>query len=424
MSESEGTREAARTVFGRAGAAVLELAGASVQRRGPRIVFEMSPPLWSRAADFASRHRLSGVALHSAQAAGLAIPEPAVSRFRATLLSVALGTEVAMTQVSELLRVLQELSIPCIFLKGIHLSFGVYDRPTYRSFGDIDLLVHEADATLLEISLLREGYRHSGTDAPPLNGKHLNPLFRRGRFPVEIHTKLLGKTSAPRGQPMLDQVWERSRLLAIGESQVHVMAPEDLLVHLAVHLSAEHRFFCDLSHLLDFCAIAQRWGDTLDLSYIAELSPLRAYTHHLSLAVAMAERFFGMPMALTGALRTASHEARTRYACAGLTWFDRRRLPVDGRLLQVLSATSVATKLRLLTEALAPSPGASGAPATDPCFAAKVLFSSRRFRHLLLVAGRLLLLTISHPHTLSEFVAIRSSNSELVPNGPNQSGRG
>ena len=167
----------------------------------------------------------------------------------------------------ELRRVLAALAgagVPVIVLKGMALADLVFPDPALRPMVDIDLLVPAPDwerarAVLLGIGLrVPERWVVRPATGPASKAERDKPFERPGTAVLfELHDRLEWMR-----EPFvydLDAAWRRSlpaRLL--GDLEVRVLAPEDMLLHLGMHLSSYHAFEHGLRDLLDVTLLIER----------------------------------------------------------------------------------------------------------------------------------------------------------------------
>lgn len=161
----------------------------------------------------------------------------------------------------ELLRLVQVLDthgIAAIPYKGPVLSALLYGDLAGRAAGDLDLLVRPCDFARARALLLAHGYRPWRSLTPAQRAAtrrsqcHDQLVREDGQLLVELHWAV-----APRylACPVdLEGVWGRTKRFPLGETQVLVMAPEDLLLLLCVHggkhLWERLMWLCDVAQLL------------------------------------------------------------------------------------------------------------------------------------------------------------------------------
>jgi hypothetical protein len=169
-------------------------------------------------------------------------------------------------------------------LKGAALAERLYESPAHRAMSDVDLLVLDDPCRGLAI-LERAGFGsaegddHAWVMRDPVTGGLL-----------ELHASI---TSCPRLFPLdPDALWQRR---ARGTGQVPILpAPEDLLVHLALHAAFQHGLVLSLGQYLDFRRLIERLPlDVDDLLATARRARAEAA---LAAALAAAEIVGGAPI--------------------------------------------------------------------------------------------------------------------------------
>jgi len=200
---------------------------------------------WTCLADEATRHHLRGVTYRRLTDGPLAAQVPAEvrERLRSFYLETAGRNAVLFRQTSQLAKALAARDIPVMLLKGIHLSRFVYAEPALRSMADIDIMVHREHLAEAEQVFLDRGFgplpRPNPIEWSSWN-HHLDKLVRDGAPVVELHWHIQ-RPDAP-FRIDVEGLWQRSREAVLDGAPVRLLSPEDLLLHLALHLAYQHRF--------------------------------------------------------------------------------------------------------------------------------------------------------------------------------------
>lgn len=179
-------------------------------------------------------------------------------------------------------RHLQTAGIPHLFLKGAYLAFRVYPHPALRPLRDLDVLVHPHHAEAAFAHLRDQGFgpraeAHEHLAAAIATHKHLPVLQSpRGAVPLELHLRL-ARPDRPLARA---DWWARSVTAPVGTAHAGFLAPEDLVVHLAVHAAEEHGFDNGPLTLTDLGFLITRGGLDWDRVWdrAAEVSALPALT--------------------------------------------------------------------------------------------------------------------------------------------------
>lgn len=196
--------------------------------------------------------------------------------------------------------------IPLAVLKGPALAAPIYGNVALRAIGDLDLLVAEDQVQIVAERLDAAGYRTIEPRVTPAAlPYHLPPLARPdGACPIEIHWRLT-RPDVPYAIPTAE-VWERLETLHLPGCTALGLAPDDLLIYLAVHATHHHdligvgpRPLCDIAQL-----IATR-GGSLNWVAITERAGRWHCARGLALALALSRHLLGaaVPHEVLAALR-------------------------------------------------------------------------------------------------------------------------
>jgi hypothetical protein len=153
-----------------------------------------------------------------------------------------------------------EANVPVIVLKGAALATLVYQSYALRPTRRIKLLVHRRD--LARVGAVLRGL----CEAPgaPVGGPQRYTL-------LDVRHDIFGQHSveempAAVGIPIED-FWARARPVQIASVPTLVFSHEDLLLHLAMHLTAD-AFVGRIRTLCDIGETCRRYGDTIDWSQL------------------------------------------------------------------------------------------------------------------------------------------------------------
>lgn len=135
----------------------------------------------------------------------------------------------------------ERAGIDLMALKGLALNLTVYDDPSARTMGDLDLLIHPQDAErareileelgcLRDHELVREDFFPTFYYAMTYRDGDLEPVH------LDIHVRPFRPLRFARTVPE-DALWATARRVRLGATSIQVPAAEEMLVHLAVHLA-------------------------------------------------------------------------------------------------------------------------------------------------------------------------------------------
>ncbi len=160
-----------------------------------------------------------------------------------------------------MLKGLRERGLDMIALKGLYLAEAVYPAIGLRTFDDLDLLLHRPDLPAALEVMQRLGYELSSwydPADPNRDLKHLPPLMKDGAPIVELHWTILEEE-----EPFaidVDGLWTRSQPAEIAGVNVLGLSVEDMLLHLSLHLTYQHRLAPGARNLYDIDGVIRRGG--------------------------------------------------------------------------------------------------------------------------------------------------------------------
>jgi hypothetical protein len=206
-----------------------------------------------------------------------------------------------------LLSALKAENIPLILLKGIHLDGAVYERIGLREMNDLDVLVKPADLAQIVRIAGGLGYRPLRAITPdhfnPHASAHHLPGLVKDRVRIEIHWSLL--PAAEDNQPDPAEYWERARPIAMAGGTALALAPEDLLLHLCLHVAYHHCFVFGLRPACDIAETIDRFGTELDWPALVERAARHDRQRGVYLALRLAAELAGaaVPDTILASLR-------------------------------------------------------------------------------------------------------------------------
>lgn len=179
------------------------------------------------------------------------VPEAVGQRFRAVYLNT-LGTNTRLFfRLAELLGVLERSGIRAVVLKGAHLAEAYYGSAGLRPMCDLDILVERGDLPRTLERLRAAGFFSGGAS--------LN---------LDVHTRLCACIAGP--DISTEAVMARARTVNVGGRRAWGLGPEDLLLHLILHLSVQDLFaVTPLRGLCDVRQVVLRERGALDWQQVA-----------------------------------------------------------------------------------------------------------------------------------------------------------
>lgn len=219
----------------------------------------VSPAQWREVLALSEAHDVQPLLAHRLLSSDVGVPDEITTTLRAIERDTA---ERNMRRHRDLANAIRALAgKPVIVLKGMHLLARVYESLAVRSMIDIDLLVRSADLEASAAALESLGYRAAqpyriSDDPMPYFRNHLPAFVLDGVSTIELHWHVA--MPAPNSEVGLAELWQRAVPVRIAGVDVHVLSPEDLLLHLCIHSAYGHRCHVTAKASCDIAAVAQR----------------------------------------------------------------------------------------------------------------------------------------------------------------------
>ncbi len=170
-----------------------------------------------------------------------------------------------------ILEALREKQIEVIVLKGLYLLESVYSNIGLRTFVDLDLMVHKSDLAAASVVMQGLGYQLSAYfDFEDANRdiKHLPTIIKAGAPLVEIHWSIL-EEDEPFAIDM-EEIWRHAQSARVAGVDVKALDLEDLILHLSIHFTYQHRLKAGLRSLFDLAVIHQKYQTQIDWPKLIE----------------------------------------------------------------------------------------------------------------------------------------------------------
>ncbi len=201
----------------------------------------------------------------------LFLPEPVRESLHNAYLNATARNMVMLHHAGSILQALKQQHLDVIPLKGLYLAEAVYPAIGLRTFSDLDLLVHRSDLAAALQAMQEIGYQLTSwyDPADPNHDiKHLPPLEKEGWPLVEMHWSIL-EEDAP--FPVdVDSIWQRAVPAHIAGADVLAMDVSDLILHLAIHNTFQHKLKAGLRSLYDIALIIHQQKGQIDWSSLAK----------------------------------------------------------------------------------------------------------------------------------------------------------
>jgi len=197
---------------------------------------------------------------------------------------------------AELMALLAQDGVDVITHKGLALIHTVYPDIALRPMADIDLLIRPADLPTVERTLRAAGYRAPGESVRAEEAFRGYLHFVRDSAVIDLHWEL-AHYSRFEGIVGVDHdgLWRRARRMAVGDARGLMLSPEDLLLHLALHVTLGSEFG-RLIWFTDIDAVLRRFASILDWDRVLEEATRWRVKALLGFTLRICQESFGTPV--------------------------------------------------------------------------------------------------------------------------------
>ncbi len=238
------------------------------------------------------------------------VPVGVMARLAASREAHALRADQIFEQCGQVINALHDVGVRPVALKGLHTAALFYAEPGFRPMNDLDLLVTDAETARVRTVLQRLGYeeRYTSPEFGPGVTKHTSTFRRPAAEPSAPNPFLFtsdDRTIEP--HTSLEESWfglrvdvsagmaERAVDRQLHGHPCHVLATEDLVLHLCVHLCF-HLIMGrpSMLQLTDLLTVVSRveidWDVMIERAIACDAAP---YAHA---ALLLAVRLLGAPV--------------------------------------------------------------------------------------------------------------------------------
>ena len=194
--------------------------------------------------------------------------------------------------------IFKQSNIPYLALKGAYLAVHAYPQPGLRPLRDLDILVHKEQVFFAYQKLLSEGLNPLVTLGHDLTAvaqarHHLPPLQSQQGIHVELHLRLHSPVKNPGVADLAESegLWRRSIYPTTATVPIPYMSPTDLVLHMIVHGTFDHKFDNGPLLLSDLAYLLQT--HTINWPLFWSLAESTHTTSGCILALHMLEYYFG-----------------------------------------------------------------------------------------------------------------------------------
>lgn len=257
---------------------------------------------WDKLLAEAQTSGVSSLLYYILETAGVdgLLPRQVMSELQVACYSVAARNIHYYRELSTILSSFQHLGIQVIILKGADLAKTLYPDMSLRPFADIDLLIRDQDLSKAERELQLLGYSMSFLEGEFHQGyvrrfdKHI--LYSKDgpiAVNIEIHTSLLPFICMQRLEA--DGFWERGVVSPIFENGGLVLSPEDMLLHLCIHIF-NHNISTRLLWLYDVALMILKHGESIKWKLLEKRTRMLGVHRIVGLVLDHVSQTFDIPM--------------------------------------------------------------------------------------------------------------------------------
>ena len=228
------------------------------------------------------------------------VPPEVWRGFEGIYFGVKLQNRARFRTLSNMLRVFSQNGIDVVLLKGAALAPFYYLDLGVRSMVDIDILVKTSKLDAVELLLLENGFAAAECRHTPQWYKECHHHLVPYRSPdnslnIEVHHHIVGG-EASMVIPVSD-FWNRAVPIMLEGLPAWILSPEDMLLHLALHISLRSAFIGAIRDLCDIGVIVERAGAGFDWKALVRRAQSYEVDRHVYYALWLADHFKTMKAA-------------------------------------------------------------------------------------------------------------------------------
>jgi hypothetical protein len=270
-------------------------------------------------------------------------------------------------ELSKVLKAFKRAGIDTIVLKGAFLAEKIYLNVGLRPMSDLDLLIKEKNLTKVKNELNGLMYfdtyhtKYYEQLQTVLSNEHLF-IHKNKEIHIDLHWNIL-----PPENPYkidINKLWENARPINIANVETLVLAPEDLLQHLCLHLDNHINYSTPAAqHFKNYCDIAEvtmHYREIINWSYFLQNSKNCGIENPIYHGLFIAEKSFGafVPGDVLNALEPAKSNTGLKETFDGLMQDNSNKKNKWKRIkfyMKLEKVIGIRNKLHLLSGYIFPS---------------------------------------------------------------------
>lgn len=230
-------------------------------------------------------------------------------------------------ELGKVLKAFKKAGIDTIVLKGAFLAEKIYQNIGLRPMNDLDLLIKEKDLTKAKNELAELMYsdtfhtKYYEQLQTVLSNEHLF-VHKSKEIYIDLHWNILPPESPYKLD--INELWENARPTNIAGAETLILAPEDLLQHLCLHLDNHINYSAPAAqHFKNYCDIAEvtlHYREIFNWRYFLQSSKGYGIENPIFQGLSIAERYFGalIPENILSVLEQAKSSAGIKVTFNGL----------------------------------------------------------------------------------------------------------
>ena len=227
------------------------------------------------------------------------VPSGAMSSLRTGYFQNSKRDFLLYRELSAILENLHSQQMPVIVLKGAALADLVYQNRALRAMGDVDLLVSKGDLDKAKETLVELGYssikRYHEGQGWHEKGEHHLPIYSKGNgdkyTQIEVHWDIEYQDNPFRLN--IDEIWQRSQSAEIAGIEALVLCPEDLIIHLCLHISYHHKLDGGIKGIVDISETIRHYQEQINWDRLVSISSEYGTNKFIYLVLSLTRRMLG-----------------------------------------------------------------------------------------------------------------------------------
>jgi hypothetical protein len=254
---------------------------------------------------------------------GKDVPAEVMTKLRIVYHKNAAWNTLRYDELSKILIAFNDVGIDVIVLKGAFLAETVYKNIGLRAFCDVDLLIKKGDLQKVKKELAQLRY-HAPDNIYPTKwheklyeqmqteqGEEIQFFNHDKTVKIDVHWDIQSPSSP--FQIDINKFWENAQPVKIAGVETLVFAPEDLLLHLCLHMERHlvnigiirFKWYADIPEVIE------HYEEEINWVYLVQSSKNYGIEEPIYQSLYLVNKYFGafVPMDVLKALKTVKSNA-------------------------------------------------------------------------------------------------------------------